>query len=247
MKNKINTLALTLLLALLFQPKANAMLMIVKSNCIKYTIRDSYGNVWQGESCDYSIVDDGSFGGDTGFYDDPFLGDAGGITVEPNNQYDADNDGKSDCWKDIAEGDHNLDDSDDWGDRTHPITGATSHHNGIDIQGTRGTIIRSVANATVTQVVSNSSATSGNGAYIRMRYTINGQEYEAVYLHLNNDTANVSVNDNVSAGQAIAEMNSTGGSTGDHLHLTIYEVNADGIKTDIDPAAHLGGESCAAN
>jgi murein DD-endopeptidase MepM/ murein hydrolase activator NlpD len=78
-----------------------------------------------------------------------------------------------------------------------------------------------------------------------MRYTINGQEYEVVYLRLTNDTASVSVNDNVSAGHAFAAMNSTGGSTGDHL--TIYKVNADGAKRILNLLLILKGELCAAN
>lgn len=79
-----------------------------------------------------------------------------------------------------------------------------------------------------------------------MEYTIGNQLHEAVYLHMNNNSATVSVNDTVMAGQVIGGMNSTGGSTGNHLHLTIYEVSSNGNKNDIDPVIHLGGSQCTA-
>lgn len=214
--------------------------------CISYTTSASGGWSWSGQECfitasyesGYDRNGRGSVGG------------GGGSSSGPppyDSIHDQNNDGLTDCWKNSAMGDHNLDSSDDWGPRTHPITGAITHHNGIDIQGTLGTSIHSIANGVITSVVASSTATTGNGAHVRMRYDYGGKTFEAVYLHLNNSSTTVSTGNTVIAGQPLAEMNSTGGSTGDHLHLTIYEVANNGAKTDIDPAAHLGGKSCSAN
>lgn len=66
-----------------------------------------------------------------------------------------------------------------------------------------------------------------------------------VHLHLVNNSVNLQRGTLVVPGSMIGQLNSTGGSTGDHLHFTVYEVNpTTGMKTAIDPVTHLGGRSC---
>ncbi len=93
----------------------------------------------------------------------------------------------------------------------------SSGHRGIDIAGSTGTTIRSVAAGTVVTSTYNNSY----GYYIRISH---GNGVETLYAHCSQLL--VSVGDTVSQGQVIAKMGSTGNSTGPHLHL---EVSKNGV------------------
>lgn len=99
-----------------------------------------------------------------------------------------------------------------FGNRESPTAGASSYHKGIDIAVPVGTDI--VASAAGTVVVSSYSSSAGN--YIMLYH---GNSTYTVYMHCSR--LNVSVNDQVSKGQKIAEAGSTGISTGSHLHFGI--------------------------
>jgi len=102
--------------------------------------------------------------------------------------------------------------SDAWGSRLHPITKNLEFHNGIDISNMRNTPIYATAAGVVTKTI----YTRGYGRHIIIDH---GNGYKTLYGHL--QTFNVKKGDKVAKGQIIAQMGSTGLSTGPHLH---YEV-----------------------
>ena len=70
--------------------------------------------------------------------------------------------------------------------------------------------------------------TWGGGNQIYMVVNINGHLYGIKYLHLLKDTISVSVGDAVSAGQAIAQLGSSGNSSGPHCHVEVTDLGFDG-------------------
>ena len=88
-------------------------------------------------------------------------------------------------------------------------------HGGLDIAGPRGTAIHSTADGVVTF----SGRQRGYGIVVKIRHAFG---FETVYAHLSR--ANVKVGQHVSRGDRIADMGSTGRSTGSHLH---YEIRID--------------------
>lgn len=87
-----------------------------------------------------------------------------------------------------------------------------STHTGLDIAAPTGTAIKSMAAGTV--------IFSGNsGSYGKMIKVSHGNGVETWYAHCNK--LYYGVGQQVSAGQVIAEVGSTGNSTGPHLHLEI--------------------------
>ena len=98
-------------------------------------------------------------------------------------------------------------------------------HRGIDIANVTGTPIKATANGTVIAV-----GTSGNyGKRIMLYHGTDekGNNYMTVYAHLSE--FKIRVGDNVSQGDLIGLMGSTGYSTGSHLH---YEVIVNGVKVN---------------
>lgn len=92
---------------------------------------------------------------------------------------------------------------------SNPIV--TSNHTGVDIAANQGTVIKSATSGKVTQV-------SSQGAYGKhLRVSIG--DLTVLYAHCNK--IYVSEGQEVSQGQDIAEVGSTGNSTGPHLHLEV--------------------------
>ena len=89
-------------------------------------------------------------------------------------------------------------------------------HYGVDLANKTGTPIWASADG----VVSYAAPLSSYGNVVILTHSINGQIYTTVYAHLS--AFNVSVGDEVSQGQQIAAMGSTGRSTGPHLHFEIH-------------------------
>lgn len=85
-------------------------------------------------------------------------------------------------------------------------------HTGLDIATSRGTPISAVADGTVTYAGS-------RGSYGNMVIVSHGDGIETYYAHCN--SIEVSVGEEVSQGEEIATVGSTGNSTGPHLHLEI--------------------------
>ena len=100
----------------------------------------------------------------------------------------------------------------DFGPRKSPTAGASSNHKGIDIGAPSGTDI--VATAPGKVIISRYSSSAGY--YITIDH---GGGLCSVYMHCSKLLA--SVGDEVSGGQVIAKVGSTGISTGPHLHFGV--------------------------
>ncbi|MBY8975789.1 peptidoglycan DD-metalloendopeptidase family protein [Rhodobacteraceae bacterium NNCM2] len=112
-----------------------------------------------------------------------------------------------------------------FGIRRDPIRRRASMHSGVDFAAPRGTPIY----ATAEGVVTFAGRQSGYGKVVKIRHAFG---FETVYAHLNR--ARVEVGQHVMRGDRIADMGSTGRSTGSHLH---YEVRID--KEPVNPAKFI--------
>lgn len=99
-----------------------------------------------------------------------------------------------------------------FGPRNSPTAGASSNHQGIDISAPSGTVIYAAKGGTVVTAAYSSAA----GNYVMINH---GNGVFTVYMHASSLT--VSKGDEVSQGQAIAKVGSTGISTGAHLHFGV--------------------------
>lgn len=99
-----------------------------------------------------------------------------------------------------------------FGGRSSPTEGASSNHQGIDIGASSGSAVLAAASGTV--VVSTYSYSAGN--YIMLSH---GGGVYTVYMHCSQLL--VPEGQEVSQGQVIAKVGSTGYSTGPHLHFGI--------------------------
>ena len=112
-----------------------------------------------------------------------------------------------------------------YGYRIHPITGARKLHDGTDIAASCGTPIYAAASGTVTFA----AYAGGYGNYVTISH---GAGVSTGYGHILNGGFRVGRGQQVQAGQLIALVGSTGGSTGCHNH---FEVRINGASTDPVP------------
>ncbi len=112
-----------------------------------------------------------------------------------------------------------------FGDRESPTEGASSNHQGIDIGASTGSSIVAAADGTVVTATYSSSA----GNYVMINH---GGGVFTVYMHASKLLC--SVGDEVKQGQTIAQVGSTGNSTGPHLH---FGIRANG--SYINPLAYV--------
>ena len=103
-----------------------------------------------------------------------------------------------------------------FGLRRDPFRRSSRMHNGVDFAAPIGHPIYSTGEGVVTF----SGRQSGYGIVVKIRHAFG---FETVYAHLNK--SRVKVGQRVSRGNRIADMGSTGRSTGSHLH---YEIRIDG-------------------
>jgi len=99
-----------------------------------------------------------------------------------------------------------------YGWRSHPVSGRKQFHKGVDIPGKYGADIISVADGVV--VRSQSAGLLGNIVEIN-----HGDGLRTIYAH--NSKNLVSVGQSVKKGDVIAEVGSTGRSTGPHVHFEV--------------------------
>ena len=99
-----------------------------------------------------------------------------------------------------------------FGDREQPVAGASTNHKGIDIGSSTGNAIVAAESGEV--IIAQYSASAGN--YVMISH---GGGCSTVYMHCSELCC--SVGDQVSKGQTIAKVGSTGYSTGPHLHFGI--------------------------
>jgi hypothetical protein len=112
-----------------------------------------------------------------------------------------------------------------YGYRTDPVTGEPgAFHDGIDIPAPRGTPVMAIQNGTVIQATTGSS---GYGNLVRLQHDGNIQSF---YGHLSG--IGVRRGQQVTRGEVIGWVGSTGKSTGPHLHLGMSQ---NGLS--VDPAS----------
>ncbi len=104
-----------------------------------------------------------------------------------------------------------------FGWRIHPVTGKQQFHQGIDIPAPYGTEIYAVKDGTVIEC----SYNYADGYFITISH---GGGVASFYSHLSK--YNVKVGDKVTKGQVIANVGTSGYTTGAHLNLNMYKNNA---------------------
>ncbi len=100
-----------------------------------------------------------------------------------------------------------------YGWRTHPIFGTRRFHNGVDIAAPTGTPIKAADCGRVIHA-------GWRGGYGLTVVVDHGGGLQTLYAHCSK--LHVRRGQNVSRGQTIAAVGSTGWSTGPHLHWTVY-------------------------
>jgi murein DD-endopeptidase MepM/ murein hydrolase activator NlpD len=117
--------------------------------------------------------------------------------------------------------------SSSFGERMDPFDGEEAFHKGVDFAADAGSAVLAVA----TGIVTWAGPRAGYGILVELSH---GNGYVTRYAH--NSRVLVKVGDTVERGQAIAEVGSTGRSTGPHVH---FEVLRNGAQ--INPIAFVGG------
>lgn len=116
-----------------------------------------------------------------------------------------------------------------YGWRTHPISGHRSYHGGNDLAAPYGTPIYASDSGTVLY----SGPARGFGNWIVIDHN-NG--YLSVYGHMYSNQLYVSPGQQVSKGQNIAGVGSSGQSTGAHLH---FEIHKNSLGNRVDPNSFI--------
>ncbi len=110
-----------------------------------------------------------------------------------------------------------------FGPRVHPILGSVRQHQGIDLDGDTGDRVGAARSGEV--IVAGWRSGYGNTVVV-----YHGLGYSTLYSHLS--SISVSVGDQVSSGDKVGAVGSTGLSTGPHLH---FELRIDGRAVDPTP------------
>lgn len=100
-----------------------------------------------------------------------------------------------------------------YGWRVHPVYGDWRFHSGVDLAAPGGTPIYATRAGVVTIATYSSSA----GYYVTVNH---GDGFSSSYMHMTHYI--VSPGQQVAAGQIIGYVGSTGTSTGNHLHFSLY-------------------------
>ncbi len=129
-----------------------------------------------------------------------------------------------------------------YGPRIDPISLEESVHNGIDVVPISSNIV-AIANG---KVVSSAYDPDGSGEYVVIEHIISGTTYRSGYYHMKENSRVVKVGDQVSQGQQIGIMGTTGYSTGVHLHFVLQEYNAKTKKFEYsDPTSIINNKIVA--
>ncbi|MCI4658495.1 M23 family metallopeptidase [Cryobacterium zhongshanensis] len=108
--------------------------------------------------------------------------------------------------------------TDSFGWRTDPYTGARAFHAGSDLAAPADTPILAVADG----VVSFAAQRGTYGGLITIEHTVDGERVTSYYAHMYDSGIHVAAGDTVAAGQHIGDVGSAGKSTGPHLHIEIH-------------------------
>lgn len=109
-----------------------------------------------------------------------------------------------------------------FGRRKHPVTGAYKMHWGVDYAAPKGTPIYAAGTGTITK-------RGRNGAYGNMVEIKHADGFITRYAHMSAFKRGQSVGYNVSKGETIGFVGTTGRSTGNHLH---YEIHKNGKRVN---------------
>jgi murein DD-endopeptidase MepM/ murein hydrolase activator NlpD len=93
-------------------------------------------------------------------------------------------------------------------------------HEGIDMRAADGSNITAVWDGEVSRV----GWSDGYGNHIRLKHNIRGINYESIYAHFKTPVT-LRVGDKVKKGQVVGYADSTGNSTGSHLHFGLKQFN----------------------
>lgn len=104
-----------------------------------------------------------------------------------------------------------------YGWRTDPMTGLRAFHAGSDYAAADGAPILAMADGVVTWA----GPYGGYGELVVIEHTIGGARVASAYGHMWPSGIHVTVGEKVTAGQHIADVGSSGKSTGAHLHFEI--------------------------
>lgn len=121
-----------------------------------------------------------------------------------------------------------------FGTRQNPTGYGTEFHTGVDFSAPTGTPIYAAADGVVEM---DGSETAGNHD-IRIRHEVHGEVFYTWYLHSYTDGIFVKAGQEVKAGEKIAEVGSSGRSTGAHLHFEIRPTG-DYSKEPVEPVAFI--------
>ncbi len=95
--------------------------------------------------------------------------------------------------------------------------GCSSYHEGIDLNPGDGFPVVAIADG----VVVASEFSGALGAHVVIQHVINGEVVQSQYGHMQGDSLAVVVGQQVTVGQQLGLVGSTGQSTGPHLHFGI--------------------------
>jgi uncharacterized protein YraI len=122
-----------------------------------------------------------------------------------------------------------------FGPRCIPVRYGPTVHRGVDMGAAGGSPIAAIAGGIVIATVDGTSTREG---YITIKHNFGGVEYRSVYMHVWSSTTHVKVGQLVRNGQRIGSVGSSGASSGNHLHLELWQSTASGLVA-VDPAAFL--------
>lgn len=107
-----------------------------------------------------------------------------------------------------------------YGIRSHPLTGRTGLHAGVDLAAAMGTTIFAVADGVIAYVGPGKAGRSST--LVIIDHDLDGEVFSSWYVHMYPKDVFVEAGQEVSAGEPIARVGSNGNSTGPHLHLEIH-------------------------
>ena len=126
-----------------------------------------------------------------------------------------------------------------YGIRANPVTGEIRLHAGVDLAAPEGTAVL----ATAAGRVIHAGPQGGLGNAVAILHLVDGSPVVSVYGHIRDGGIHVTVGQLVTAGMHIADVGSTGNSTGPHLH---FELRPGGLdQPSIDPSAWLDHASAS--
>ena len=114
-----------------------------------------------------------------------------------------------------------------FGPRSAPCGGCSTNHDGVDFNPGNGTPVMSIADGVVVLATENGG---GLGVNVEVQHNIGGELITSSYAHMQFGSIAVSVGQQVTAGQQLGLVGTTGQSTGPHLHLEMF--GADGVRFD---------------